>query len=128
MNDIKVKLIRKICLIANEQLLNDINQFIVLKINEYARNAILIDNTKFEVGDIVHVIHPGEVYDSYDVMFTELNFKNQRHNDLPHDYQNYEWKVIMPPVSHPNNNDSLIPIGTTEGHQVLISHEGIRKI
>ena len=35
---------------------------------------------KYEIGDVVKIVHPGATYDTYYTMFEKLNFKNKSKN------------------------------------------------
>lgn len=75
-----------------------------------------------KVGDKVKVTNVGNIYSSYDVMFTKLGFINKKHNPAPVYVGNVEWE-IKNIVEHPREKVQLLHLDY-KGCEILIDKGG----
>ena len=122
----KDKLIEQISNINDDSLLQEISDFVSMKVTIKRNNYLKLES--FVTGDQVKIIDSGEVYSAYSDKFKLYNFKYINHNPCPNNYKYLNWTVIGTPSFHDNDHIVIVPIQSNLGHQLLISINGIKKV
>jgi hypothetical protein len=77
---------------------------------------------KIKVGDKVQVVHPGNTYSTYDAMFVEMGFTNQRVNEA---FQKGLVVEVFAVNYHHKSGIDLVGLQSQDGYQCLMSTNGV---
>jgi hypothetical protein len=80
---------------------------------------------KIKVGDKVQVVNPGYTYSSYDAMFVEMGFTNQRVNE---GFQRGLVVEVFAVGKHSDTGIDLVGLQAQDGSQCLMSTNGVVEV